>query len=80
VDAEIAPDGRRNVFKFHLKPVEKKPLGRIVEVPHARLLPTSVKAEIRQDHERHAVDLGWRGSGIPPPSKLLVREHEFVLT
>jgi len=46
VDAEIMSDGRRKVFKFHLKPVEKKPLGRIVELPHTRLIPTSVKVEV----------------------------------
>jgi hypothetical protein len=46
VDAELVPDGRRKVFKFHLKPVEKKPLGRIVELPHNRLIPTHVKVEV----------------------------------
>jgi hypothetical protein len=48
VDAEIVPDGKRKVFKFHLKPVEKKPLGRVVELPHTRLIPTHVKVEVWQ--------------------------------
>jgi hypothetical protein len=46
VDSEIVSDGKRNAFKFHLQPVEKKPLGRIVELPHMRLIPTHVKDEI----------------------------------
>ena len=40
--------GRRKVFKFHLKPVERKPLGRVVELPHTRLIPTHVKVEVWQ--------------------------------
>jgi hypothetical protein len=46
VDAKIVHDGKRNVFKFHLIPVEKKPFGRIVELPHTRLIPTHVKVEV----------------------------------
>jgi hypothetical protein len=45
-DAAIVPDGNRKVFKFYLKPVEKKPIGRIVELPHNRLIPTYVKVEV----------------------------------
>jgi hypothetical protein len=48
VDSEIVPDARRKVFKFHLKPVEKKSLGRVVELPHTRLIPTHVKVEVWQ--------------------------------
>ncbi|HTS17645.1 MAG TPA: HNH endonuclease [Verrucomicrobiae bacterium] len=48
VGAEIVSDGHRKVFKFHLKPVEKKALGRVVELPHTRLIPTSVKLEVWQ--------------------------------
>jgi hypothetical protein len=34
IDASIVSDGRRKVFKFSLKPVEKKSFGRVVELPH----------------------------------------------
>ena len=46
VDAKMIHDGKRNVFKFYLIPVEKKPLGKIVELPHTRLIPTHVKVEV----------------------------------
>jgi hypothetical protein len=46
LDAEIVPSGGRKVFKFHLKPVEKKILGRIEDLPHTRLIPTHVKVEV----------------------------------
>lgn len=53
VDAEIVPSGSRKVFKFHLKPVTKKILGRVEELPHNRLIPTHVKIEVwRRDHGR----------------------------
>jgi hypothetical protein len=48
IDANIVSDGRRKVFKFSLKPVEKKSFGRIVELPHNRLIPTPVKIEVRR--------------------------------
>ncbi len=47
-DAEYVLNGGRKVFKFFLKPVEKKPLGRIEKLPHTRLIPTSVKIEVWQ--------------------------------
>src|SRR5438874_967651 len=43
IDATIVSDGKRKVFKFSLKPVEKKSFGRVVELPHNRLIPTPVK-------------------------------------
>src|SRR5207248_3789008 len=46
IDANIVSDGRRKVFKFSLKPVEKKSFGRVVELPHNRLIPTPVKVEV----------------------------------
>src|SRR5438067_2969497 len=33
-------------FKFELKPVKKKAFGKIVELPHNRLIPTHVKVEV----------------------------------
>jgi len=42
----IESDGRRKVFKFSLNPVEKQSFGRIVELPHNRLIPTAVKVDV----------------------------------
>ncbi len=51
IDANLVSDGKRNVFKFSLKPVEKRSFGRIVELPHNRVIPTAVKVEVwRRDH------------------------------
>src|SRR5437870_6808681 len=53
IDADIVSDGRRKVFKFSLKPVEKKSFGRVVKLPHNRLIPTPVKVEVwRRDGGR----------------------------
>ncbi|NQU10236.1 HNH endonuclease [bacterium] len=53
VDAEIVTAGPRKVFKFHLKPVEKKAFNRTVDLPHNRLIPTHVKLEVwRRDQGR----------------------------
>jgi hypothetical protein len=46
LDAKIVSDGRRKVFKFHLKPVERKLLRGTVELSHTRVIPTSVKLEV----------------------------------
>jgi hypothetical protein len=46
IDANNVSDGKRKVFKFSLKPVEKKSFGRVVELPHNRLIPTPVKVEV----------------------------------
>ena len=46
IDASSVLDGKRKVFKFSLKPVKKKAFGRIVELPHNRLVPTAVKVEV----------------------------------
>src|SRR5205809_1004109 len=46
IDAKIVSDGKRKVFKFSLKPVEKKSFGRVVELPHNRLIPTPVKVDV----------------------------------
>lgn len=53
IDANIVSDGKRKVFKFSLKPVEKKSFGRVVDLPHNRLIPTLVKVEVwRRDGGR----------------------------
>ena len=46
VDAKIVFDGVRNVFKFYLKPVEFISKRKEIELPHSRLIPTSVKLEV----------------------------------
>ena len=46
IDANIESDGKRKVFKFSLKPVEKKSFGRVIDLPHNRLIPTPVKVEV----------------------------------
>lgn len=58
VDANIVHDGTRKVFKFSLKPVEKKALGRIKELPHTRLIPTQVKLEVWQRDGGKCVQCG----------------------
>jgi hypothetical protein len=46
VDARITSDGNRRVFRFSLRPIEKRPLGRIIELPHTRMIPTPVKIAV----------------------------------
>ncbi|GMU94635.1 HNH endonuclease [Ignavibacterium album] len=46
VDAKIVNTGKRNVFKFYLKPVEFISKKKEVELPHSRLIPASVKVEV----------------------------------
>ncbi|WKZ69642.1 MAG: HNH endonuclease [Melioribacteraceae bacterium] len=46
VDAKIETDGKRNVFKFYLQPVEIKPMKREVIIPFNRVIPTQVKVEV----------------------------------
>jgi hypothetical protein len=58
IDANIASDGRRKVFKFSLKPVEKKSFGRVVELPHNRLIPTPVKVEVWRRDRGQCVQCG----------------------
>ena len=58
IDADIVSDGRRNVFKFSLKPVEKKSFGRVVELPHNRLIPTPVKVEVWRRDRGQCVECG----------------------
>ncbi len=48
IDAEIKSDGKRNVFKYHLQPIEKPFIGKtkIIDFPHKRIIPTHVKVEV----------------------------------
>ena len=92
IDANIASDGRRKVFKFSLKPVEKKSFGRIVELPHNRLIPTPVKVEVwRRDggqcvqcgstknlHFDHDIPFSKGGSSLTAANvRLLCAKHNL---
>lgn len=46
MDAHIVNTGKRNVFKFYLKPVEFISKRKQIELPHSRLIPTAVKLEV----------------------------------
>jgi hypothetical protein len=54
----MVSDGRRKVFKFSLKPVEKKSFGRVVDLPHNRLIPTPVKVEVWRRDRGQCVQCG----------------------
>lgn len=57
-DAETVPSGRRKVCKFHLKPVQKTFLGGTKELPHTRMIPTSVKVEVWKRDKGRCVTCG----------------------
>jgi len=46
VDAALVNSGERKVFKFYLKPVEYITKKKQIELPHSRLIPTTVKIEV----------------------------------
>lgn len=46
VDSKIVHDGKRNIFKFYLKPIEIHAFNRVEELPQTRLIPSSVKVEV----------------------------------
>ncbi len=92
VDPEFVSDGKRKVFKFSLKPVEKKSFGRVVELPHNRLIPTAVKVEVwRRDrgqcvqcgstknlHFDHDIPFSKRGSSLTAANvRLLCAKHNL---
>jgi hypothetical protein len=92
IDANIVSDGKRNVFKFSLKPVEKKSFGRVVELPHNRLIPTPVKVEVwRRDrgqclqcgstknlHFDHDIPFSKGGSSVTAANvRLLCAKHNL---
>jgi hypothetical protein len=93
IDAQIVHDGRRKVFKFYLRPVEKKAFGKIVELPHTRLIPTHVKIEVwRRDsgrcvlcgstenlHYDHDIPFSKGGSSLTPENvRLLCAKHNLA--
>jgi hypothetical protein len=92
IDAKIVHDGKRNVFKFYLRPVEKKAFGKIVELPHTRLIPTHIKIEVwRRDggrcvlcgstenlHYDHDIPFSKGGSSLTADNvRLLCAKHNL---
>ena len=92
IDASAVSDGKRKVFKFSLKPVKKKAFGRIVELPHNRLIPTAVKVEVwRRDggkcvqcgstknlHFDHDIPFSKGGSSLTAANvRLLCAKHNL---
>ena len=91
-DAAIVSDNKRKVFKFYLKPVEKKPLRIIEDLSHTRLIPTSVKIEVwRRDggqcvlcrskenlHYDHDIPFSKGGSSLVAENiRLLCAKHNL---
>jgi len=92
IDANIVSDGKRELFKFSLKPVEKKSFGRVVDLPHNRLIPTPVKVEVwRRDrgqcaqcgstknlHFDHDIPFSKGGSSLTAANvRLLCAKHNL---
>lgn len=46
IDAKIENDGKRDVFKFHLQPVQLMSQKKEVIIPFNRIIPTHVKVEV----------------------------------
>lgn len=46
VNAKSVFDGKRNVFKFYLKPINLKAFKKTEEIPFNRLIPSEVKLEV----------------------------------
>lgn len=46
VDANIESDGKRNVFRFYLRPLDRRSATDFVELPHTRLIPTAIKVSV----------------------------------
>jgi hypothetical protein len=92
VDADFRSANSRKVFKFFLKPVEKRPLGRIVVLPTSRVIPTTVKLEVwRRDngccvkcgtkinlHYDHIIPIAKGGSSLVPENiQILCAKHNL---
>jgi len=91
-NAAIMSDSIRKVFRFYLKPVEKRLLGRVVELSHTRLIPTHVKVEVwRRDggkcvlcgsmanlHYDHDIPFSRGGSSVVAENvRLLCAKHNL---
>ncbi len=48
VHATIRNDGKRMVFQFSLRPIERRALGKIIELPQTRIIPTPIKIAVWQ--------------------------------
>ena len=58
IDAKIKSDGKRNVFKFYLQPVEVKPMKKEEIIPFNRIIPTEVKVEVWSRDKGQCVKCG----------------------
>jgi hypothetical protein len=58
VDAAMVTSDNRKVFKFYLKPVEFITKKKQVELPHSRLIPTTVKLEVWARDKGKCVECG----------------------
>ncbi|UCH66000.1 MAG: HNH endonuclease [Ignavibacterium sp.] len=58
VDAAIVTSDKRKVLKFYLKPVEFVTKRKQVELPHSRLIPTTVKIEVWTRDKGKCVECG----------------------
>jgi hypothetical protein len=58
VDAAMVTSDNRKVFKFYLKPVEYISKRKQIELPHSRLIPTTVKLEVWARDEGQCVLCG----------------------
>ncbi len=74
VDAALVTSENRKVFKFYLKPVEFITKKKQVELPHSRLIPTTVKLEVWARDKGQCVLVRFkRKSSLRPRSSLLQR-------
>jgi hypothetical protein len=58
LNAKIISDGKRNVFKFYLLPVEFVSKRKEEIIPHKRLIPTEVKVEVWNRDKGQCVECG----------------------
>ena len=92
IGARLVSDGRRKVFKFELKPVQRKMLGRRLALPSLRIIPSAVKLEVwKRDHGRcvecgsttnlhydHDIPFSKGGSSLTVANvRLLCAEHNL---
>jgi hypothetical protein len=92
IDARIVESGNRKIFKFYLHPIEKTVLRGIRELPHNRIIPTTVKVEVWQRdrgkcvlcgsdknlHYDHVIPFSKGGSSLTAENiRLLCAKHNL---
>ncbi|MBI4558119.1 MAG: HNH endonuclease [Candidatus Hydrogenedentes bacterium] len=58
IDVKRVSDGKRNVFKFHLRPVLRRVFNRVEEMPFNRLIPSGVKVKVWERDRGRCVRCG----------------------